>query len=190
MQKRAFIIHGWDGYPEEGWFPWLKKELEKKGFKTATPAMPNSLKPKIKTWVNFLSKQIGIPDENTFLIGHSMGARTIIRYLESLPKNAKIGGVTLVAGGVHLNDTAYECEEDKETARPWIETPINWGKVKTHTDNFVCVFSDNDPYIPLQDAEIFKEKLSAKIIIEHNKKHFSGCDGIYELQSVFEVLKY
>ena len=28
--KRAFIIHGWDGYPAEGWFPWLKRELEKK----------------------------------------------------------------------------------------------------------------------------------------------------------------
>jgi hypothetical protein len=27
--KRVFIIHGWEGYPEEGWFPWLKKELEK-----------------------------------------------------------------------------------------------------------------------------------------------------------------
>ena len=24
MTKRAFIIHGWDGYPDEGWFPWLK----------------------------------------------------------------------------------------------------------------------------------------------------------------------
>ena len=28
--QRVFIIHGWDGYPEEGWFPWLKKELEAK----------------------------------------------------------------------------------------------------------------------------------------------------------------
>ena len=26
--RRVFIIHGWGGYPEEGWFPWLKKELK------------------------------------------------------------------------------------------------------------------------------------------------------------------
>ena len=32
MKKRVFIVHGWDGYPEEVWFPWLKKELEAKGF--------------------------------------------------------------------------------------------------------------------------------------------------------------
>ena len=30
--KRVYIIHGWEGYPEEGWFPWLKKELEDRGF--------------------------------------------------------------------------------------------------------------------------------------------------------------
>jgi esterase/lipase len=35
--KKVFIIHGWDGYPEEGWFPWLKKELEKKGFSVFVP---------------------------------------------------------------------------------------------------------------------------------------------------------
>lgn len=29
--KRVIIVHGWDGYPEEGWFPWFKKELEEKG---------------------------------------------------------------------------------------------------------------------------------------------------------------
>lgn len=28
MNKRIFIIHGWDGFPEEGWFPWLNKAME------------------------------------------------------------------------------------------------------------------------------------------------------------------
>ena len=28
--KRAFIIHGWGGHPEERWYPWAKNELEKK----------------------------------------------------------------------------------------------------------------------------------------------------------------
>ena len=39
--KRVFIIHGWGGYPEEGWLPWLKKELEKNGFKVFVPAIKN-----------------------------------------------------------------------------------------------------------------------------------------------------
>lgn len=31
MTRRAFIIHGWEGYPGEGWFPWLKKEIVEHG---------------------------------------------------------------------------------------------------------------------------------------------------------------
>jgi len=37
MAKRVFIIHGWDGYLEEGWFPWLKRELEAAGFAAFVP---------------------------------------------------------------------------------------------------------------------------------------------------------
>ena len=25
--KRVFIVHGWGGHPDEGWFPWLSSEL-------------------------------------------------------------------------------------------------------------------------------------------------------------------
>jgi len=27
---KIIIVHGWDGSPKHGWFPWLKNELEKK----------------------------------------------------------------------------------------------------------------------------------------------------------------
>jgi hypothetical protein len=31
-KKRAILVHGWGGSPEEGWRPWLKKEFTKKGW--------------------------------------------------------------------------------------------------------------------------------------------------------------
>ena len=42
MKKRVFIIHGWEGYPEECWFPWLKTEIEKTGFEVVVPNMPDA----------------------------------------------------------------------------------------------------------------------------------------------------
>ncbi|MDP3875283.1 MAG: alpha/beta hydrolase, partial [bacterium] len=66
--KRVFIVHGWDGHPEEGWFPWLKEELEKKGFEVSVPVMPNPAEPKIETWIPFLSQLVGTPDVNTFFV--------------------------------------------------------------------------------------------------------------------------
>ncbi len=188
MQKRVFIIHGWDGYPEEGCFPWLKKNLEEKGFMVENPAMPNPLKPTIDSWVAFLKDKVGQPDENTFFVGHSIGAQTILRYLESLDDEIKVGGVVFLAGWVNLTDEACEVEEDKEIAKPWLETPIDWIKVKKHTDGFVAIFSDNDPLVPFSDAEIFKDKLGAKIVVEYKKGHFSGSDGIKELPSILNSI--
>lgn len=185
-QKRVFIVHGWDSYPEEGCFPWLKKELESRGFIVKNPAMPEPLKPQIKTWVDYLRKQVGVPDENTILFGHSIGAQTILRYLESLPKDTKIGGAVLLAGWVHLNDEAYEVDEDVEIAKPWLETLINWSEIKPRAIKFIAIFSDDDPLIPFSDSKIFADMLGAKIITEHGKGHFRDSDGIKELPSALE----
>lgn len=186
--KRVFIIHGWDGYPEEGCFPWLKKELEGHGFEVFNPAMPEPITPKIETWVSFLREQIGQIGEETFLIGHSIGTQTILRYLETLTVGEKVGGVVLLAPWVHLTNEAFETEEDRVIAKPWLETKINWGKIKIHTNKFVTIFSNNDPLVPLDDAKIFEERLGAKVIIEHNQGHFSGSDGIKELPSLLEAV--
>ena len=188
LQKRVFIIHGWDGYPEEGIFPWLKKELQGRGFSVFNPSMPEPLRPKIKAWVEFLKEQIGTPDKDTFLFGHSIGAQTILRYLESLPENTKIGGAVFLAGWVHLAEEANETEEDAKIAEPWLKTPLDWVKIKSRTNKFVGIFSDNDRLVPISDAKIFERNLGAKTIIEHRKEHFSGSGGIKELSSALEAV--
>jgi len=187
-QKRVFIIHGWDGYPEEGIFPWLKKELENRGFIVKNPAMPEPLRPKIETWVNYLKEQIGTPDENTIMLGHSIGAQAILRYLESLPKGVKIGGAVFLAGWVRVTNNAYEDEEDMEIAKPWLETPINWAEIKLRANKFIAIFSDDDPVIHSSNSEIFANMLGAKIITEHNKGHFRDEDGIKELASALKSI--
>ncbi len=181
MSARVFIVHGWGGYPEEGSFPWLKQELEKMGFNVQNPAMPKPLEPKIEEWVSHLAKLVGEPDENTVLFGHSIGTQTILRYLAGLPKEKKIGGVVLLAPWVHLTEAAYETKGDRDIAKPWLETPINFAAAKLHAKKFVAIFSDSDPLVPLDDAKIFERELGAEIIIEHKKGHFSGSDGITEL---------
>ena|SRR3989344_4631802 len=184
--KKAFIIHGWDGYPEEGWFPWLKQELEKNGFAVSVPAMPEPGKPVIEKWVSHLSRVVSAPDENTYFIGHSIGCQAILRYLESLPADAKVGGVVFVSGFFTL--TNVNTDEEKEIVKPWLETAIDLEKVKHHTEKFIGIFSDNDPYVPLDNKDVFADKLGAKIIVEHDKKHFSGSTGTTELPIALETI--
>ena len=186
MTKRVFIIHGWEGYPENCWFPWLKTELEARGFSVIIPSMPNSEAPEMKSWVNHLKNTVGEADENTYFVGHSIGCQTILRYIEQLPQESKIGGVICVAGFFRL--LYLETEEEKEIAKPWLETKIDCEKIKKHTDKIVAIFSNNDPDVDLGDKELFKKYLNATTFVEHNKGHFDDDAEIKELPIALEQL--
>ena len=109
---------------------------------------------------------IGNPDKDLYLVGHSAGVITILRYLESLSRDQKIGGVVLIAG---FTDKLVYGELEN-----FFETPIDFEKIKQHCNKFVAIHSDNDPFVPLAQGDILKEKLEAKLIVLHDMGHFSG----------------
>ena len=178
--KRAIIVHGWEGYPEEAWFPWLKAELEKVGMEAEVPQMPDTNNPHMDKWLPYLEKAVGEPDEHLVLIGHSLANITILRYLETLEEGKKVGKVVMVAG--FTDALGYKEIES------FFQKPIEWDKIRHHCSKFVAINSDNDPYVPLKHADVFNEKLGAKTIIENNKGHMSGSANIKELPSVLEAV--
>lgn len=190
MNKRIFIIYGWGSNPGKEWLPWAKLKLEDKGYEVVVPLMPDPIYPKIETWIPFLSQTVGELTDTDIFIGHSIGCQTILRYLETLPEGKKVDKVILVAPwGVALSEKAYEDEEDKETAKPWLETPINWDKIKGCSKQFIAIFSDDDPLVPLKEnRKMVEENLNARIIIEHNMGHFTTEDQVTILPILLELL--
>ena len=165
MQKRAIIVHCWDGYPDYCWYPTVKAELEKEGFEVQVPAMPETNAPKLNLWLPVLKEIAGTPGEDLFLIGHSAGCVTILRYLEQLPVGVKIGGVVLVAG--FTDDLGYD------ELKNFFATPVPLASIREKAKGFVAIHSDNDPFVDLKYGEIFKKELGAEVIVKHNMKHFS-----------------
>jgi len=183
----VFIIHGWDGYPEEGWFPWLKAELEQRGFTVEVPSMPHPDEPTIEDWVAHVAKLVGEPDGQTYLIGHSIGCQTILRYLASL-EGKRVGGIVLVAGFFELRP--LETEEEEQILKPWINTLIDFAKVKAATGNITAILSDNDEWVPLErNKQLFEQLLNPEIIVEYGKGHFSGSSGIKKLPAALEAIE-
>jgi len=189
--KRAFIIHGWDGYPEEGWFPWLKGEMESQGFEVFVPQMPKPDEPRIKSWVPALAAVVGVPDQDTYFVGHSMGCQTIIRYLETLGSSIKVGGAVFVAGFLTRLSNLEDDDVVHDVAKEWLETPIDLEKVKINLSASVAIFSDNDPYVPIENQTKFKSSLGSSIKIMSKQGHFSGtADHTKELPAVLTALDY
>jgi predicted alpha/beta hydrolase family esterase len=164
--RRVVIIHCWGGYSEYCWYPWAKNELERAGFNVLVPNMPDTEKPQLSKWLPMLKDIIGQSDEDLYLIGHSAGSITILRYLEGLKERERIGGAVLVAG--FTDSLGYTELENFYT------TPIDFKEIKKHCNHFATIHSDNDPYVSLKYATILKESLGAQSIIKHNAKHFSG----------------
>ncbi len=181
MQKRVFIIHGWESGPTEHWFPWLRSELEKNGFEVLMPQMPNTFSPKQNQWVSHLREIIGEVNENTFLIGHSLGSITILRFLEGLAENQKVGGAIFVAGFSESLGIVSEIEN-------FFEKQVDYEKVKAHCKNFVTINSDDDPWVPVEKGEIIYAKLGGEFKLFHKCGHFSLGTGNNEFPELVEEL--
>ncbi len=182
--KRVILIHGWGGSPEKGWLPWLRDQLTDVGFEVMIPSLPNSNNPTLEKWLPFITDLINPPDEDTFLVGHSLGCITSLRYLETLKEGEIIGGAILVAGfGENLSYERYKNELDS-----FFQTPVDWEKVKAHCKKFFALHSADDSWVDKKNLALFKEKLGADVLLQNGMKHYSGDDEITELQIVLDEL--
>jgi len=190
--KRAILVHGWYGSPQKNWFPWLKKKLESEGFKVIVPKMPKPSKPEIKPWVNKLKDVTGESDKNTYFIGHSLGCQAIMRYLQTLPDNTEIGTVLFVAGFVSKLTPVETWEDsepdDQKIVDSWLNSPLDLDKIRNMTSNFVAIFSDDDPYVPIKEnSRLFEKELGAEIIVEKNKGHFDDTEQPVIFEKLLEI---
>ena len=184
--KRLIIVHGWGGSSNEPLIAWLGKVGKEAGFDTTVFDMPNTNVPTIDAWTKHLEDNVYYVDQDTYFIGHSLGCQAILRYLE-MNKASKLGGCILIAPYLNYNGT--ETGEDKDIARPWIERPIDFAGIRSMSDKFVAVLSDNDPDVLFDvTKETLEKSLRPKIIVENNKGHFTEEDGVTELPVVVEEL--
>lgn len=183
--NKIYIVHCWDGTKDDGWYPWLDEKLTSENNKVFRFNMPNTANPKIGEWVSFLDQQINNLDENTYLVGHSIGCQTILRYLQ-LKDVTKIGGILLVAPWLDLLDYAIEDEESYDTAMPWLTEKIDFEKVKKFTNNIHCIFSDNDYFVSIDQKDKFEKLLGAKTLVVSGKGHISEEDGVNELDEILD----
>lgn len=186
--KTAILIHGWGGSPKKDWFSWATDNVAKIGYDVICPEMPETDKPKISLWVNKLKKILNETNEEIVLVGHSIGCQTILRALSEIDVKSNIKRIILVAPWWFL--TIGESEEI--IAKPWYEQNIDFSKINNNYKDIVCIFSDNDPVVPLDlNKDFFVEKINPKILLHKGMGHFSGDDDppFKEIPFLLEYLK-
>ncbi|KKW32214.1 MAG: hypothetical protein UY78_C0047G0010 [Parcubacteria group bacterium GW2011_GWA1_53_13] len=181
--KTVIIVHGWDGSSKKDWMPWAKEALEKTGVKVVMPDMPHSEKPEIGECVQYLSSVVGAPDKDTYFIGHSIGCQTILRYLETI--NTPVGGAMFVAGWFNLVN--LDGPEAEAIAKPWIETPMDFNKIKANLPRSIVMLGDNDPWVPYKEAKKqFEERFGSEVVVIKNGGHMTSDDGFGPFHQLVE----
>jgi uncharacterized protein len=193
MPKRAFIIHGYLSSPNEAWLPWLRCELEERGYLVSVPQMPHPDRPVISEWIDFITKLVGEPDGGTVLIGHSLGCQGVLRYLETVGAAGKSVAKTVLVAGIFptgMSPAEADMETGGDTALdPWFSSGLDAAKVRKAAGICTVILSDNDPYIGVERAKaIFRATLDPKIIIEPGHGHFNEDDRLVELPSALAAV--
>lgn len=161
---KALILHGTDNDHTGNWFPWLKAELEKLNFEVWVPDLPNSKRPNIQLWTEYLLGQ-GWNFNDSLVIGHSAGAVEILGLLEALPDGVKVDTAIMVA--VFRNGLGWEALQDLEGLS------FNFESIKAKAEQLIIIHSDDDPHCPIAGAEEIAKGLDAEFIHFSDKKHFS-----------------
>jgi predicted alpha/beta hydrolase family esterase len=183
--KKVFIVHGYGGEPNGGWRPWLMGKLAKIDIWACSLAMPNPNNPNKDEWVNKITRELGEPNEDIFLVGHSLGVPALLNYIESLPIDKKIGGMVLISGITHIIP-------NKERYNPinhFFNKDFNYEKIKNVCKNFVVIHGDDDMNVPFSQAVELSKNLSCELIIIKNGGHLNGSAGWYELPEAFNSLE-
>jgi uncharacterized protein len=171
VEKSAFIIHGAYGNPQENWFPWLAMELEYQGFNVYAPKFPTPEKQSLEEWYAVLKSYSSHVNEQTIMIGHSLGPSFILTVLERI--NTPIKSCFFVAPFIGLlNNPDFD-----KINKTFVEKDFDWEKINSNCKKFNLYSSDDDPYVPLEKGKFLSAKLNTELNIVSHAGHFNKSSG-------------
>jgi len=174
-----FIFHGTEGYPEENWFPWMRQELESRGYEVIVPQFPSppGVPAKIDGWFTVLDQYRDKINEDTVIIGHSLGGLFTLRVLEKLDSAIQTAAFVGTPIGVRpiLN---YERDSS------FCGFEFNWDTIMHKARNFIVFQSDDDPYVGLGNGEELAEHLGVELSFVSNAGHFNAKAGYLQFEAL------
>lgn len=168
LEDRNFVLlHGYTGSVEANFFPWLKEKLSKVSTSVWAENLPHTNAPDVEKQAQFVLDNARF-DENTVLLGHSLGAAVALKVVEKL--KSPIKKLVLAAGFMQPGFTDH--------ARPF-EASFHWEfdseAIKKNVEEIIILRASNDYAIPAERADYIKSQIGGTIIdFEAEDEHICG----------------
>ena len=183
--RQIVFIHGGDSYkshadylknleskeldyarllPRQRWTSRLISEFE--GSDILMPSMPNSSNAQFKEWSIWFSKIVPYFGDDVRLVGHSLGAMFLAKYLHQNPLKKPVKQLHLVAGGYNLETEEYGSFK--------IDSAVDLD----HSASEIYIYhSQDDPVVPFKELAKFQADLPiASVVTFKDRGHFLDAD--------------
>lgn len=185
MKQQIIIIHGGDTFatyndylaflqteeididkPQyKGWKETIGKDLGEQ-YQVITPHMPSKHNAKYLEWKIWFEKFLPFLQDNVILVGHSLGAIFLVKYLSENTFSKKIKAVFLIAAPYDDDASDYSLAD--------FVLPKSLEQFEKQSGKIFLYHSKDDPVVNFEDFEKYAKALpNATQIIFIDKGHFN-----------------
>jgi uncharacterized protein len=194
------LFHGAMGSPEENWFPYFKQSLEALGQEVIIPRFP------VDTWDGITAQGPHIlpiqqnltnwfhvfePIAKTFqkgeklcFVGHSLGPLFILHVVNQF--DIQLDSAIFVTPFLNVLHRMWQIDHVNAS---FYKIDFDFKKLKKQIPISYTLFSDNDPYVPLNCNMEFASNLKSSCIEVRDAGHFNKEFGFTSMPLVIELCK-
>jgi hypothetical protein len=183
MTTNVIICHGAYGHPEENWYMWLGRELEKSGCKVFIPKFPTPNGQSLDNWLKVLKKLDKHIGPDTILVGHSVSCAFVLKKIEQLRNPIKAAFlISSFIGGV--GDEKFDVIN-----RSFFESGFDWNEIKKNCTHFEVWHGNDDPYLSVARGQEIACKLEVNLKVIKGAGHFNEKAGYKQFPLLLKAIR-
>lgn len=176
---RIVCIPGYKATPASGFFPWLKDELRRRGHDVLIADLPNPEAPDRDEWNKALLEQVGAVDDETVIVGHSLGGAAALRFLEAAEAFSTPHALVLIS-------TPWMIQSDR--FRGFFMTELDYEVLMWKASKIAVIHAKDDPVIPFDHAEKYAKVLHGRLVAADTGGHFDDPSYPIILDTVLALI--
>ena len=182
--ENYFIIHGSFSSPYSNWFNWLQDFITSDGKQVYVPDFPIGVGyQNYENWSKLLNYylELGLINENTTIIGHSIAPIFISKFLTE--NKLKVKKLIFVCG--FNNYLGINEEYDAVNESMYFD---NLQDVQQCAKDIICFYSNNDPYVKYEVEKEFADTIATEQICIKDAGHINSESGYDTFEEIVSFL--
>ncbi len=182
MKKQVLFVHGGGegAHEEDKKLAASLRDALGSDYDVRSPKMPDEGSPEYAAWRDLISEELAALDVGAILVGHSLGASVLLKYLSEEESEKPVVGLFLVA-------PPYWGAEDWEVGEYALQA--DFASELPEEQRMFFYHSRDDEWVPFAHLALYAEKLPRATIREFDDRGHQFDDDLSEVARDIENLK-